>query len=716
MFVIARKLLWAGLLFVISTSLMTATVFATVKTSSVTEQAVTTSPRLLDKVVQVDETTENTECLKCHGVKGFAVPVTKEGHGLKRQLFVDSDELHDSVHTEQHCVECHNTIRQIPHQARAELAKPRVVDCVACHEKQAIKHATQAQKEIQSQVDLSHTMVGLPPGLIEVEPSTLKRESDFYLLSVHAKPRKDDPSKPNASCGDCHGTHNVLPMTVNNKSQSDDASNDAGYDSGYDIKNTSAETYRLNTPEICGACHVKQLKAYTNSVHGAAVKRFGKLDAAVCGDCHSAHQIASPKDDPVKLAITENCGSCHDAEVKSYRATYHGQVAQLGYAHTAKCADCHAPHNTLAKKNPNAQIHINNLVETCKECHKQATASFVKFQPHGNTHDFDRFPEMWIVSKFMIALLAVVFLLFWGHSVFWFIREKKEHPGTSGIMKHEAVPGEKYVRRFSAPVRIAHLLLAIAVMILALTGTTVLYAESFWAPTVMSLLGGAKVAAIIHRVAATLFGVLFFGHIISVLYRRAKQPADQKFKWFGPDSMMPNMRDWDDIKAMKDWFAGKAKRPDFERWTYWEKFDYWAPFWGMFIIGVSGLMLWFSPFFGSIFPGWIFNVATIVHGEEAFLAIVFLFTVHFFNSHFRPDKFPLDIVMFTGCVPLSEFKEERADEYARLVAEGRFDDYLVDAPSESLVKRSRILGFTLIGVGLLILVLVLLGFIQSMLS
>ncbi len=693
----ARNLLWAGLLLVIACYLVTATVFAADGRESRSADFIAS----LDKIVRVDNKTQNTDCLECHGEKGFAVPLSDIGEDLKRRLFVAVDELQDSVHGKQSCVECHNSIQQIPHRSKAKLVQPRAVDCVACHEKQAVQHAIKAKKKIQPQVDMSRTMVGLPPSPIQTEPSTMQREADYYLLSVHAKPRKDDPIRANASCGDCHGTHNVLPMSLKNTITDVD-----------EDKNTGAEIYRLNTPVICGRCHQKQLKAYTNSVHGAAVKRFGKLEAAVCSDCHSAHQIASPKTDPVKLAITKNCGSCHETQVKSYRETYHGQVAQLGYAHTAKCADCHAAHNTLAKKNPLAQVHPNNLVKTCQKCHKQANNSFVKYQPHGNTHDFERFPEMWIVSKFMIALLGGVFLLFWSHSIFWFLREKKERP--IGVMRHQVTTGEKYVRRFSAPVRIAHLLLALAVMTLALTGTTVLYADSFWAPTVMTLLGGAKVAAVIHRIAATLFGVLFFGHILSVLYRTAKRPADNKFKWFGPESMMPNKRDWFDIKAMINWFAGKGKRPDFERWTYWEKFDYWAPFWGMFIIGVSGLMLWFSPFFGSFIPGWIFNVATIVHGEEAFLAIVFLFTVHFFNSHFRPDKFPMDIIMFTGSMPLSEFKEERADEYARLLKDGSFDDYLVDAPSESMVRRSRILGFTLIAVGLIILVLVLLGFLQSM--
>jgi len=96
----------------------------------------------------------------------------------------------------------------------------------------------------------------------------------------------------------------------------------------------------------------------------------------------------------------------------------------------------------------------------------------------------------------------------------------------------------------------------------------------------------------------------------------------------------------------------------------------------MFVIGLSGLLLWFPGFFGSFMPGWVFNVATIIHGEEAFLAAVFLFTVHFFNCHFRPEKFPVDVVMFTGCMPLEEFKHERKVEYDRLVKEGELGKYL----------------------------------------
>ena len=162
---------------------------------------------------------------------------------------------------------------------------------------------------------------------------------------------------------------------------------------------------------------------------------------------------------------------------------------------------------------------------------------------------------------------------------------------------------------------------------------------------------------------------------------------------------------------MFQWFFGLAPRPVFEHFTYWEKFDYWAPFWGMTIIGVSGMMMWFPGATASVLPGWVFNVASIVHGEEAILAIVFLFTVHFFNNHFRPDKFPRDDTMFTGRVPLEIYKHEHRREYDRLVESGELDKYLVAAPSGPMSRGSKVLGIVLIATGLTLLALVVLGFL-----
>jgi len=249
-------------------------------------------------------------------------------------------------------------------------------------------------------------------------------------------------------------------------------------------------------------------------------------------------------------------------------------------------------------------------------------------------------------------------------------------------------------------------------MALVLTGTSALFAHTDWAPVVMKNLGSPKVAAVIHRTAAAIFVAVFLWHLVYLMVRMSR--SAKSFNIFGPNSLVPNLQDLKDIAAMFQWFFGKGPRPVFDRWTYWEKFDYWAVFWGVAVIGGSGLILWFPSVTASFLPGWVFNVATIFHGEEAILAAVFLFTVHFFNNHFRPDKFPLDIVMFTGRVPLQEFKREHALEYRRLKESGELSRYLVDAPSQPLTLGSRVLGFTLITLGLILLILVVTGWVGSL--
>src|SRR6185436_8446839 len=141
------------------------------------------------------------------------------------------------------------------------------------------------------------------------------------------------------------------------------------------------------------------------------------------------------------------------------------------------------------------------------------------------------------------------------------------------------------------------------------------------------------------------------------------------------------------------WFLYLGPRPQLDRWTYWEKFDYFAVFWGIPVIGLSGLMLWFPTVFTMLLPGVVLNLAMIIHGEEALLATAFIFAFHFFHNHLRPENFPMDTVIFTGKVTLTRFKDERAVEYERLVSEGKLDTILTGPPSASALIVSKIFGF-----------------------
>jgi cytochrome b subunit of formate dehydrogenase len=171
--------------------------------------------------------------------------------------------------------------------------------------------------------------------------------------------------------------------------------------------------------------------------------------------------------------------------------------------------------------------------------------------------------------------------------------------------------------------------------------------------------------------------------------------------------MIPNLKDLQDITGHIKWFLGLGPRPKFDRWTYWEKFDYWAVFWGVTMIGISGLFLWFPVFFAKVFPGWAFNIAMIIHSDEALLAAGFIFTIHFFNSHLRPEKFPMDFVIFTGRITVEELEHERPVEYARLKATGKLEEKLGDPVLEWQYNAARVIGLIALTIGLSMLLFIL---------
>jgi cytochrome b subunit of formate dehydrogenase len=263
----------------------------------------------------------------------------------------------------------------------------------------------------------------------------------------------------------------------------------------------------------------------------------------------------------------------------------------------------------------------------------------------------------------------------------------------------------RFVRRFDAFDRTLHAFLMFSFLGLAATGLPLLFSDEAWARTMVAVLGSFEVAGWLHRVCASLLIVVFALHLFR-LTRRVVVGKEWGVLW-GPSSMVPQPRDITDLVGHMKWFVGKGPRPKFDRYTYWEKFDYWAVFWGMGIIGLSGLFLWFPMFFSQFMPGWIFNVALLIHGEEALLAVGFIFTLHFFNGHLRPEKFPMDRVIFTGRVSVAELEAERPDEYARLVRTGDLAALHTDAPPDWLLRLGTAIGTIAITIGLLLVGLIL---------
>jgi len=259
--------------------------------------------------------------------------------------------------------------------------------------------------------------------------------------------------------------------------------------------------------------------------------------------------------------------------------------------------------------------------------------------------------------------------------------------------------GPLQFQRFSPLHRRLHVLMIISFLLLATTGLTLKFSYTSWAGGVSRFLGGFESAGLIHRLAAILMVGVFLTHVFDLLrLRRTKYPS-WKALIFGPNSTMFSRRDLTEFIGSLKWFLGRGPRPHFGRWTYWEKFDYFAVFWGIFVIGSTGLTLWFPIFFTRFLPGWALNVATIVHSDEALLATGFIFTVHFFNTHLRPEKFPMDTVIFTGSMPLEEFKRDKPDEYEALVASGELQSHLVEPTPAVVMRAIRIFGTTALVIG-----------------
>jgi len=288
----------------------------------------------------------------------------------------------------------------------------------------------------------------------------------------------------------------------------------------------------------------------------------------------------------------------------------------------------------------------------------------------------------------------------------------------NGKLQSLLVEQSRQYRRFKMRHILLHLLVITSFLGLSLTGLPLRFSDQLWAQMMMNLYGGVANAGYIHRFCAVLTFIYFFsalGMCFHFLFIRKDIPGTVLQRLFGPESLCPNLKDVRDVVGMVKWFVFKGEKPVFDRWTYWEKFDFFAVFWGMFAIGGSGLLLWFPEIFGRFLPGWSFNVATIIHSDEALLATGFIFTVHFFNTHGRPEKFPMDFVIFNGQLSKYEFMEERGEQWQRYEQQGILKEYEVHRPTGALYDfLFKGFGFLALLTGLGLLLLMILAFISSM--
>lgn len=254
------------------------------------------------------------------------------------------------------------------------------------------------------------------------------------------------------------------------------------------------------------------------------------------------------------------------------------------------------------------------------------------------------------------------------------------------------------IKRFTPVQRIFHSLLMISFILLGATGLSRLYYTSGWGRSIANFFGGYEYALLVHKYAGFFMIAGFIVHAVYLLTKISSKNI------IGPDSLLPRYKDITDFFSHIGWFLGLRQMPRFDRWGYWEKFDYWAVFWGMVIIGITGLTMAFPLIATQYMPGWGLNVALWVHRIEALLAMAHVFIIHFFIAHLRRHNFPMDRTMFEGSADLKAVQNEKPSWINRLKKNGEFDCVLVAEAGFSQKAVFFVFGYAIVAIGMFLLI------------
>jgi cytochrome b subunit of formate dehydrogenase len=523
--------------------------------------------------------------------------------------------LEASVHDGFGCTSCHEGMEAVPHPAEVRAAQRGSAPCQLCHEAGAdlsgsihapldCQDCHGSAHEIQSRTDPAAPSSPLKQfqtcGVCHAD------RIEGYLGSPHARALLLMGLAGAPSCSSCHGSHSVLPASEPDSTLS-----------------------RANAPRTCGTCHVFVLDTWkSQSAHGIGWMK-DSAEVPVCTSCHPAH---SPKPFIARselIKTPENCGGCHDEKFSTYRDSFHGKATHLGFLTAAICSDCHTAHQNLPADDPDSSVAPAHLQATCGQCHGEVTAAFARIDPHADPSDPDGIPQVHWIWLLMNSLMIAVFGLFGLHDLLWLQRalvgwRRGEFPA-------QPIASGPHIRRFSRVHIRIHVIVVVTFLTLAATGLPLKHHAAPWAQVLNAVPGAIALTRVIHRLAALAtfgYAAFYLAHLAHGAFLR----RDGGLFW-GWRSMVPRARDLADLWGNLRYFLYLAPRPRLDRWTYWEKFDFFAVFWGIPVIGASGLLLWFPAFFTHFVPGWVINAAFVVHSDEALLAVGFIFVFHFFHTH-----------------------------------------------------------------------------------
>jgi len=242
------------------------------------------------------------------------------------------------------------------------------------------------------------------------------------------------------------------------------------------------------------------------------------------------------------------------------------------------------------------------------------------------------------------------------------------------------VEAEETFQRFNLHFRVQHMIMITSVILLIVTGLPLKFPEGPLGGLVW-LLGGLDVTRTLHRIGGTSLVVVSIYH---TAYTILHPDGRRDFLL-----LLPRFQDLRDLVQNIRFNLGLASsRPRFDRFSYIEKFDYWAVYWGCVIMIGSGALLWFETMSLTYLPKFVLDIAKEAHSDEALLATLAIVIWHFYHVHLNPDKFPGTATWWTGKISKREMMEEHPLEYERIMARERGGFGASDNPGSAPVAVS----------------------------
>ena len=607
----------------------------------------------------------NDDCLACHQDSSLS----SEVNGASRSVHVDPTRFKDSVHGQLFtCVDCHTGVKA-PHETT-----PANFSCGTCH--------SEAQAA--------------------------------YDRSLHAKAVSGHPA---ARCTDCHGdAHEILAAS-----------------------DPKSRTHHANIASTCGTCHnqkfvmeaagrsTQPFLAYQESVHGRAVTR-GVMQAAVCTDCHSAHEILTAADSksPIfKFNVPATCGKCHRGVRDEFAQSIHGQAVARGEWQAPVCTDCHGIHSIRPVAEASSPVSGQNLAqETCARCHEGVRLA-QEFGFEGGRVSTYLASYHGLASRRGSAIVANCASCHGAHNILPSSDPKSRiHPANLVTTCGQCHPG--VTQRFVAAK------VHVNAPLSADSGSIVVrWVRKFYIILIVLVIGGMLVHNFIlwrfktivrrrrhagptitrmdrdQRIQHTLLFISFAVLVLTGFALKLSEPWSTYFVLGMSENLRgivhriagvvligtafyhvgyvlfhsqgrrilrditplsSDARDlWNNLRYHLGLIPAK---PHFGRFTYSEKIEYWALVWGTIVMAITGIFLWAKVTVGNHFPRWWIDVATAIHFYEAVLATAAIVIWHFYQVFYDPDTYPMNWAWWDGQVPLELYSAEHALDHDTTLTAG----------------------------------------------